>query len=281
MMMKPILVRAFGRTGTTLLMQLLGSSKKVIVPNGYPYESRYLSYFGRMVNLMQEMPGSAPFTDGDVLDPSKGYLGTCPYNINEISDNSDLKKRLFQGLWNQFSQAVSNDKNQEYIYYAEKVALDLAPQINNNLPGVKNIFLTRDPRGELASIISFNKKRGFNGFGWLDDDTELSFAKRMVSSRQVYLRELSNYDERNENIIVLRFEDVVSNLDETANILSKFLNVEIDPVSVVNNVENMSHHMTSTSISDSRDKWRKELSDETITMFETEMYEELRLFNYI
>ena len=52
-------------------------------------------------------------------------------------------------------------------------------------------------------------------------------------------------------------------------------------MSVANNVNKMSHHMTSASIADSRDKWKDELSDETIKMFETEMHEELRLFNYI
>jgi len=41
----PILLRSFGRTGTTMLMQLLGSSEKIIFDKEYPYESRLLAYF--------------------------------------------------------------------------------------------------------------------------------------------------------------------------------------------------------------------------------------------
>ncbi len=280
-MMKPILVRAFGRTGTTLLMQLLGTSNDIFVPNDYPFESRYLTYFSRMTKLFDESCLDQNYRDGDVLDFNRNLLGNCPYKFSDIVDSDEMRRRLLHGLWNQFSQSVFSKENKNYQFYAEKVALEVAPYINASLPDVNNIFLVRDPRGELASIISFNKKRGFNGFGWQDDDTEMSFATKMIESRKQYFNSLSGYDELNKNIIILRFEDVVENLKGTADKLEKFLNVKIDFNSVVNNVSNMSHHMTSSSISDSSSKWKKELSKDVISFFEEEMHEELKLFGYV
>ena len=49
--MKPVMIRAFGRTGTTLMMQLLNTSTAVFVPNDYPFESRYLSYLARLAKV--------------------------------------------------------------------------------------------------------------------------------------------------------------------------------------------------------------------------------------
>lgn len=280
-MMKPILVRAFGRTGTTLLMQLLGTSKETLVPNGYPYESRYLTYFCRMSNLMDDNYPDKTFKDGNVLDFSHNTLGNCPYNFNDITNGDNLRERLFQGLWNQFSISVNESSDENYIYYAEKVALELAPRINSYLPNVKNIFLVRDPRGELASIMSFNNKRGFNGFGWLDDDTEETFGQRMIETRIQYFNTLLSFGENNKNIIVLRFEDIVSDLKQTSEKLSKFLGVELDFKMVEDNTKNMSHHMTSKSIIESRDKWKSELKPSTIEMFSREMEQQLKGFGYV
>lgn len=279
-MMKPVLIRAFGRTGTTLLMQLLGTSNNIFVPNEYPFESRYLSYFTRMVRLMDERYSDKSYKDGDVLDLSQNVLGNCPYDFPSIVNSEDLKKRMLLGIWNQFSFSVNEKNNNDFLYYAEKVSLDLAPFINSNLPSVKNIYLVRDPRGELASIISFNKKRNFNGFGWLEGDDEFSFAERMIESRKVYFNTLSEFNDNNKNIIVLRFEDVVSDLSLTARKLNDFLNVEIDCQAVLDNAVNMAHHMTSKSIQDSSCKWRDELCDDTIDLFKDKMKSELEFFNY-
>lgn len=277
--MRPILVRAFGRTGTTLLMQLLMTSKDVLVPNGYPYESRYLSYFCRMVKLISN--GSNEYTDADVMFKDNILIGSCPYEIEQIVDIDNLKKRLLFGLWNQFSHSIEDSEGKTYRYYAEKVSLDLAPFINENLNAVNNIFLIRDPRGELASIMAFNKKRGFNGFGWQDADTEFGFAKRMIESRKFYFNQLSKYDDSNKNILVIKYEDLASNLEKISLVLGGFLATDFSYQDVIKRQGEFSHHMTSKTPLDSVFRWKKDLQAETIELFENEMKRELEFFEYL
>lgn len=277
--MRPILVRAFGRTGTTLLMQLLMTSKDVFVPNDYPYESRYLSYFSRMVNLISD--GSQEYTDADVMFKDNVLIGSCPYEIEQIVDIDNLKKRLLFGLWNQFSHSIEDREEKAYTYYAEKVSLDLAPFINENLNAVNNMFLIRDPRGELASIMAFNKKRGFNGFGWQDEDTELGFAKKMIESRKFYFNQLSMYDDSNKNILVIKYEDLASNLKKTSLVLGDFLSTDFSYQDVIKRQSEFSHHMTSKTPLDSVFRWKKDLQAETIELFENEMRRELEFFEYL
>lgn len=43
-----------GRSGSTLMMQLLASNSRVVFDNRYPAEYRFLSYFTRVVEMMTE-----------------------------------------------------------------------------------------------------------------------------------------------------------------------------------------------------------------------------------
>lgn len=278
--MTPILVRAFGRTGTTLLMQLLNSSRGILVPNDYPYESRYLSYFAQVANLY-EPNNDDGFRDRHLMDNTIRHVGTMPYEMDNLLEQRTFKDNLFSYSWNQFCSLVKLEQCIDYDYYAEKVQLSQASYINERIDNVKNIFIVRDPRGELASIIAFNKKRGLNGFGWQEDDTELTFAERMVDSRVNYFRQLKGFGSQNKNIIVLRFEDLVHDLEGMAKKLSCFLNVKLDSAVVRDNVANMSHHMTSKSIERSSDKWKEELLPQTIKLFEDAMADELEAFSYL
>ncbi|WP_444956820.1 sulfotransferase [Microbulbifer sp. ZKSA002] len=282
-MLSPILVRAFGRTGTTLLMQLLKSSEDIFVPNDYPFESRFLTYFSRLSRLpLKDCGGEREFSykDGDVLDSAQNLMGPMPYGFDGILDRERHQKRMLYALWNQFTQEIHETQKSKYKFYAEKVALDLAPYINNSLPAVNNIFVTRDPRGELASIVSFNKKRGFNGFGWREDDTLETFARRMIDSRRSYLKSVNKFRAGHNNIIVIRFEDLVANLQEVADQLSQFLNVKLDSMKVIADTDKYSFHMTSGSIQESQDKWKRELPNKVIQIFEEEMADALELFDY-
>jgi len=52
-MLKPILVRSpGGRSGTSLMMEMLSSSKDIAFDRRHPYEVRMLSYFYRLSNVM-------------------------------------------------------------------------------------------------------------------------------------------------------------------------------------------------------------------------------------
>jgi hypothetical protein len=55
-----------GRTGSTLLMQLLATSPEVVFDDRYPSEYRFLSYFRRLAELATE-----PFDERRHRGPSR------------------------------------------------------------------------------------------------------------------------------------------------------------------------------------------------------------------
>jgi hypothetical protein len=44
--LRPLLVTATGRSGTTLLMRRLGNAREIVIANSYPFEMKLLTYYG-------------------------------------------------------------------------------------------------------------------------------------------------------------------------------------------------------------------------------------------
>ncbi len=64
-MIIPILVRTFGCSGSTLLMQILASSQDIVFERRYPFEVRYLTYLTRTAQLItSERNKGLPFEWG-------------------------------------------------------------------------------------------------------------------------------------------------------------------------------------------------------------------------
>jgi hypothetical protein len=188
-------------------------------------------------------------------------------------------------MWNQFSISVKNRSSEisaiEPSHYAEKVSMNLAQRISDTLLISKNIYIVRDPRAELVSIIKFNKKRRFNGFGWKDNDTPLTFAKRMVESRTLYLRHVSEIRNKNtERNIVFRYEDLMLDPYTQTNKIEEFLGLHLDYDMVLNQKSKLSHHITTTSVNESVSGWVDFLNEDVKKIFTKKMKKELDLFDY-
>lgn len=279
--MKPVLVRAFGRSGTTLLMQLLKSSDNVFVPNGYPFESRFLSYFAKYAAIPFSGRDSetevAAMVDKDILNiKPNSYITATPYNSDFIEDKDEIKKRLLMSSWNQFSQVSRASLELDFEYYAEKVAQSQYDFIRRSIQGVKTIHLIRDPRGELLSIMKFNEKRGFNAFGWTENDTAYTYAQKIIEARRKFIHSIKDfYLTPNESHLVVRYEDLVSDMQLESIKISKWLNVNLDFQQVINQQSKFVMHMTSDNPAKDTDNWRSELSEDVILLFEELMGDEL------
>ena len=59
----PILVAGSGRSGTTMLMALLGTDPRVAFDRVYPFENRYLTYFAKFA-FLSGRPGRGEEADG-------------------------------------------------------------------------------------------------------------------------------------------------------------------------------------------------------------------------
>jgi hypothetical protein len=285
----PILIRSFGRSGSTLLMQLLSSSPSVAIEDRYPYEDRYISYLytlSRVIDKKIDATDGLHWSDGEVCSGKMNYVSGMPYIEGNIFDMQVLKDRLFMCAWNQFCESVVSKESLSgvvnFTHYAEKISMDLVEDTNRLIPEAKNIYLVRDPRAELLSIMQFNKKRGFHSFGWKKDDTPYSYAKSGYKSRAIFFRQALKRTEKVPNkFLLVRYEDLISNLSGESSRLEEWLNIKINSEIIETNKNNMLHHMTAMSAEASVDGWVSKLDDDVKKLYAERMGEELELMGYI
>ncbi|QRZ21195.1 hypothetical protein H9L11_08070 [Vibrio sp. sp1] len=283
-MLTPIMLRSFGRSGSTLLMQVLGTNDNVIFDRDYPCETRHLTYLYRLASLpSQAFNNDKNWNQDSLFDKNLDRLGSIPFSNTDIIRRDNLKEGYLKHLWAAFSREALLNSNDSVdpskpCYYAEKVVQDICNDVNSNM-AAKNLFLIRDPRDEFLSIKSFNKKRNFNGFGWNENDTDESFALKLCQMRKQFLIHL-NAVQKDDRRIVVKYEDFLSSPIEGTSELSEWLNLELDYSKISNPSEQFKDHITSNNVNDSLFRWKKELPKEILNIFKDNIGKELELLNY-
>jgi hypothetical protein len=232
-----------GRTGTTLLMSLLGTSPSIAFDRRYPAEYRIGSYLARVACQMTE-----PFDERthvgvtDFFFGQQQSWGPLPFR----SDALDLKAwrpKLLCAMWASASDALLA-ANPDARWYAEKLAVDEGPLREAGVE-VFTIDLVRDPRDILAS------RRSFLAGGtdhWARD------AESVVDELSARLDELNAQPSN----LLLRYEDLALNLDTTAELLGEHLGVEL----FSSDVDRPEQHVTTPSAAASVGRWRGDLDED-------------------
>jgi hypothetical protein len=286
-MIRPIIILSTGRSGTTLLMKYLATSQKIICEETYPYETRYLSFLNSLATLFRikhpalaidfsrlnkdELPGE----ELKHLDYPKIFeFGGTEDDINSLSDS------VFYELWQVFSTYLKKISGKhKALFYAEKsVGPKLLPRIHHLKP--VTMVIIRDPRDIVLSVRAFNKKRGFNAFGWVDNDTVYSYARKLMPSYIYQQRKYLTTLESNENSeLGIKYEDLILDTATALRKLGKILNCRfiIEDARIEASLE---QHRTTESDKASVSRWKNEMDAETLDLFSTMMGDELRACGY-
>ena len=117
-----------GRTGTTLLMQLLGTSPQIAFDRVYPFEVRYLTYLLRWAQMLgQEWEPDGQWTPAECAAPPNQRVGPFPYKSTQLWNGQELWPNCFAAAWREFSGvAVARTRegggtDNVPLYYAEKI----------------------------------------------------------------------------------------------------------------------------------------------------------------
>ena len=229
-----------GRTGTTLLLNLLGTSPTIAFDWRYPAEYRIGSYLVQMSRRMTE-----PFDESEHVGVTDFFFGPQPTwgPLPFQSDALDIdswRPGLLRAMWASASDALRAARPGA-TWYAEKLAVDETPLREAGVE-VLTIDLLRDPRDILAS------RRAFTVGGtehWARDATTVADE---LATR------LDELDRRPPDLR-LRYEDLACDLEGTADRLAATLDVELDPAAV----ERPERHVTTPSVAASVGRWRHEL----------------------
>jgi len=282
-LIEPLLVLGDGRSGTTLLMQLLGTSPQIAFDRLYPFENRYLTYLVRWASLLGEK--WQPDGDWDAVkafEPPGGVVGPLPFQDTPLWDGQELWPRCFAAAWREFSDALLMPSMKQceaaVLYYAEKSPFWMPQYLRQAMP-FKAIVLVRDPRDVFLSINAFNRKRGISGFNRFDEDDDWTFARRFTRSYKKNFKTLLEEAAASYGTMV-KYEQLAINLEEETERLGQWLGVTLDARTVEKKRSNYDYHMTSKNPGESVARWRREMSPELAEFFRDEIGQELLQLGY-
>ena len=275
--LQPLLVNSFGRTGTTLLMRMLSAHPGVVIYNRPPYEARGGKYWMHMLKTL-----AAP-TDARkrVGDPTAFHLeplaaGGNPFysaafaawpeveawsGSTYVSDLAAFCQRSIDG-WYLATAAAQGQAIAPLVYFAEKHFSDAYPQLLRELyPEARELFLVRDFRDMVASMLAYNARKGFGDFG-----------RSLVASDEAWLHHLHKtflvlhaaWQDRGEPGSLVRYEDLVRDPAATLPPLLDVLGLEATPETVAHllaaaEAPELHGHATAGSPSSSIGRWRRDL----------------------
>jgi hypothetical protein len=292
----PILVDGAGRDGTTLMMQLLGTSPRITFDRVPPFEHRYFAYLLEWARLLGRTEwDAATWNDGALVqrafDRRGGNLvGPPPWAERELIDgggDGEMWTAVLSAVWSEFSRRAAKataDRTggspADVAYHAEKCIAAWRLQGDAaEVVAVEVIPLVRDPRDVWLSTIEFDRRRGFYGFGRLDGESEADYLSRFMQIHRWRLTEMGDWMRRTDTPVV-RYEDLVLDLEAEAAKLEDRLGVELDPAAVIAATQGFRDHMTSATAELSAQRWRREMTAEVRDRFRRDLGDQMAAFGY-
>jgi Sulfotransferase family len=287
-LLEPVFVRLqWGRVGSTLLMQLLATSPEISFDRVYPFENLCLSsliQYLEPLNRPVEAPKGAWIDDPDRIwwaaPESFGFqISGAPLGYAGLEiDRAAFRLEALRAIWQAYSDSAPWPGGSRPRFYAEKYGGG-AEVLSEAGISYRLIDMVRDPRDVWCSVLAFDSKRGYYGFGRHEGQSEeeyLSSFLRAVKRRMDAMAASSPDVPR----IVVRYEDLMSDLAEVAGRVGRWLEVRLDPRAALLASQNYSHHKTSDRGSDSVDRWRQELPPEVNERIVDELAEHLDRYGY-
>ena len=279
-LLEAVLVRGLsGRVGSTLLMQLLATSPEISFDRVYPFENRYLA---GLVHYLEPLRGSSISTPQSWLDDPdhlwwvdpKGFgfklIGTpLGYYKHMCADREILFRETMRGAWRAYSAAIMKPGQPPPRYYAEKYGGYGDVVVTVGIP-IRFINLIRDPRDVWASVLAFDTKRGYYGFGRRKGQSQDAFLLSYVQAVRRRLDEMNLPLTKNASITV-RYEDLVADLSGEAARIERWLQVDLRPEVVDSARSDFLHHVTTETAQESVERWRRDVTPADVELLEREL----------
>jgi len=148
---------------------------------------------------------------------------------------------------------------------------------------VRGIYLLRDPRDVLISALAFDKKRNLTGWSPREGQALDEFvSERIPIIRDRLQRAISFlHTTRPKTEMLVRYEDLVTDLDTIAKRISSWLSVELDPKQTISESKSyLDNHSTSPNPDRSIMRWKRELPREVNDIYVRHLSAELVELGY-
>jgi hypothetical protein len=272
---RPLLVTSLGRTGTTLLVNVLSMHPGVVAYRIYPYEIFPARYWLHMFRVLAAPADHAVSAHPSSFAQDLQRIGHNPFHQLPVTGHDELKDffgRTYVERLARFCQESIDDfytglarveDKPEAQFFVEKFQPDHLPRIAIELdPRTKELILVRDFRDLICSVFAFNRKRGTVEFGrelFSNDEDYVRYialhARRLVAA----------WKNRQATSKLVRYEELATRPNETLAEILDYAGLDRSPETVDRLVRdafespNLDDHRTSNNVQESIGRWRHEL----------------------
>jgi len=282
--LRPLLVTATGRSGTTVLMHRLGNAREVVIADDYPFEMKLLTYYSHALEVLTTASSVKQPILLDDLTRAPHQLGLNPFHHPQMERVYPLPEHLYHAFGRRAAmrlapaiRAIIDDFYRDMQvhtakprarFFAEKSDVFTAARNFARLAfdGVREIMLVRDPRDVHCSRQAF----------W-SDTAETS----LQNLRTVQATVLPILERDRPELLIVRYEDLILQPAETLGRIATYLGldhaIELRPES---EDKMFSTHGTSKNPAASIGRWKRELSAEDQAAFALSFKPFLDAFGY-
>jgi len=292
----PLMVTTLGRTGSMLLMRLLSAQPEVLVYRPHRFEQRIASYWADVLLSLAELAGYirqiAPPPDVD--DPAwwLGRAAALPWGLRDAAVQEwlggdaveDLAASCQQRIEALYDRIVATTDTADAPVFAEKCNLRAAGVLAELYPDSRELFLVRDFRDMVSSILSFNAKRGAAGFGRAGSASDADYVSSLGGWATGLLRA---WERRRDSAHLVRYEDLVMDQERTVAGILDYLRIDAGSRTVAalrahidEELPELADHATSDGPEASVGRWRQDLSPDLAKHCERALAPALAAFGY-
>jgi hypothetical protein len=279
-------------------MRLLGQHPEIVAYRPFEFEPRVSTYWMHILRTLSE-PVS-------YLQPIAGFskredywwigndstLEVAKFIDSEVQqwlgqNNIETLLAFCQNRIEAFYDHVAKIQNQiAPVYFAEKYLPDhfVLSAIWELYPQAHEVFLVRDFRDVVCSILAFNAQRGYAAFGRELATNDEQYVRQLRGSA---VRLLKSWKRRSHKAHLLRYEDLILRPIETLTSLLEYLNLEPTPLVVERMIQRaseetsgMRQHRTSPDPEKSIGRWRRDLDPSLQAVCQEAFGDVLQEFGY-
>jgi hypothetical protein len=284
--MQPIMVSTLGRSGGTWLMRMLAEHPDIIVHERFPYETYVCSYWMHFIQVLaapvdpsqvesfqfwrdpERLPPFPYFFGGPLVHPTPTEdVAVDRWYFDQVEEFARVAQAAVESFYREYA---SRRKRTTPAFFAEKGVQQKGVRAGHYdwimrqlYPRGREIFLVRDPRDRLASILAFNARRGFADFGRERVETDEQYVDVIRADMLSFVQTWKRTSHRGP---LVRYEDLVRSptkqiramldaleLDSSANIVDSMVKAGNETTANVNS------HRTSPDAASSIGRWKRDL----------------------
>src|SRR4051794_27746313 len=237
-MLAPLLVTTVGRSGSTWLMQILAAHPQVVVFRRFPYESAPAKYWLHMLRVLSQPANFVESAHTDTFHNDIHWVGSNPYHDDRVYEQP-LLEAWFGRTYVQSLAEFTKRRIDEWYLSLARTQTQAAPAFfaekhlwPNFLPGMtwelypraKEVFLVRDFRDMASSVLSFDDRRGYPGFGRPAGASDEDYLRGGLRQMAVDLR--NSWLSRADRAHLVRYEELVVAPEQTVTAMLAYLGLD-------------------------------------------------------